>query len=381
VDHAVTPRAEVPLSGLTTLELGGPARALVEIEREGDLVEALRWAGAEGLPAIVLGGGSNVVVADDGYPGLVVRMATRGVDARRDADETSVLVTAAAGEVWDDFVAGAVEERWGGLECMSGIPGTVGATPIQNVGAYGQEVGDVVVSARVLDRGTFGIRELSGEECGFGYRDSVFRRASQRFVVLAVTYRLRPHAPGTVRYSELARHLGPGSAAPSLAAVREAVIELRRSKSMVLEPSDPNRRSVGSFFVNPLVTREAAGRVVSRACELGDAVAPENVPAHEVGGGMVKLPAAWLVEHAGFPTGTRRGPVGVSSRHSLALVHHGGGTSAALISLAREIRGAVAERYGVQLEPEPVFVGFPGAGPMANSQGVPPASHLTRPVS
>ena len=338
----------MPLAPLTTLELGGRARVLAEVEEECDLVESLRWAAREALPVAVLGGGSNMVVADDGFDGLVVRVALRGIDVRAGHADDSVLVTAAAGESWDDLVDTAVGEGLAGIECLAGIPGTVGATPIQNVGAYGQEVAETIASVRALDRATLATRELAPAECGFGYRSSVFRREPGRFIVLAVTFRLSTGAPGCARYPEVARALEVAAAAPEAQAVRDAVLALRRSKSMVLDPDDENRRSAGSFFVNPVVPAAIAQRAALAAVAAGLATSPEEMPRYPVGEGSTKLSAAWLVERAGFTRGTRRGAVGISSRHSLALVHHGGGTAAELVALAREIRdrgrGAVRRR-------------------------------------
>ena len=358
-------RRDVPLGELTTLELGGSACALVEAERDAEVVEALRWAVNERLPVAVLGGGSNVVVADAGYPGLVVRVATRGIDVRAGHADDSVLVTAAAGESWGDLVDTAVGEGLAGIECLAGIPGTVGATPIQNVGAYGQEVAETITSVRALDRAMLVTRELAPAECGFGYRSSVFRREPGRFIVLAVTFRLSTGAPGCARYAEVAHALEVAAAAPEAKAVRLAVLELRRGKSMVLDPDDENRRSVGSFFVNPVVDRGVAHDVVRRALDCGAAALADEVPRFAVGEDRIKLSAAWLVERAGFPKGTRRGAVGISSRHSLALVHHGGGAAAELVALAREVRAAVTARFGIALQPEPVFIGFPTADPVS----------------
>jgi UDP-N-acetylmuramate dehydrogenase len=358
-------RTDVPLAPLTTLELGGRARVLAEVEEECDLVESLRWAAREALPVALLGGGSNTVVADDGFDGLVVRVALRGIDVRAGHADDSVLVTAAAGESWDDLVDTAVGEGLAGIECLAGIPGTVGATPIQNVGAYGQEVAETIASVRALDRATLATRELVPAECGFGYRSSVFRREPGRFIVLAVTFRLSTGAPGCARYPEVARALEVAAAAPEAQAVRDAVLALRRSKSMVLDPDDENRRSAGSFFVNPVIDHRAADEAIRRTLASGVVARADDVPRFAVGDDRAKLSAAWLVEHAGFPKGTRRGAVGISSRHSLALVHHGGGTTAELVALAREIRIAVAARFGVALQPEPVFLGFPTADPVS----------------
>lgn len=357
-------RERVPLAPLTTLGLGGPARYFLEPTSAASLAEALAWAEEAGLPLVVLGGGSNVVVADAGVDALVLRPALRGV-SRRPAEARegagTVLVTAAAGEPWDSFVRSTLSEGLAGLECLSGIPGTVGAAPVQNVGAYGREVAEVLDQVRVLDRRTLEERTLSVGECGLAYRDSRFRREPDRFVVLAVTFRLTPGGAPTVRYPELERAVAAEGARPNLVSVREAVLALRRRKSMVLEPGDPNRRSVGSFFVNPVLPAEGAERVVERAVTLGArgvASGRSDVPRFPAGEGRVKLSAAWLIEAAGFRKGERRGPVGISSRHALALVHHGGGRTADLLALAREIRDRVRERSGVVLRPEPVFLGF-----------------------
>lgn len=367
MSHAVDPAAgkravrDVPLAPLTTLELGGPARLLVEPRGEEEVRETLEWAESEGVPVAVLGGGSNLVVADAGYDGLVLRAGWRGLHVERDGD--TVHLTAAAGEPWDELVALAVAEGWAGLECLSGIPGTVGAAPIQNVGAYGQDVAGAIASVRVLARSSREPAVLSGSECGFGYRTSAVRGRSGRAVVLAVTFELRQGGLPEVRYPELAAALGR-SATPTLADVRQAVLDLRRAKSMLLEPDDPNRRSVGSFFINPTLAAGEAGVVAARACAAGAVADPSEVPRFPVPDGRVKLPAAWLVERAGFPKGTRRGPVGVSSRHALALVHHGGGTTAELLALAAEIQAAVRDRFGVALRPEPAFLGFPSPDPL-----------------
>ena len=356
-------RPDAPLAPRTTLGLGGPARWLLEAERAEDAVAALRWAAAEGVAVTILGGGSNVVVADAGVDGLVLRLGLRGRELRP-ADGT-VLLTAGAGEPWDRLVEATVEEGLAGLECLSGIPGTVGASPIQNVGAYGQEVADVLHAVRVLDRKTLEERTLTPSECAFGYRDSRFRRHPDRFAVLSATFRLVPGGEPALRYPELARAVGEGGRAPDLRRVRETVLALRRSKSMVIEAGDENRRSVGSFFVNPVVPAAEAERVAERAAVLGVAADPSEMPRFPSGApGELKLSAGWLIEAAGFAKGERRGPVGLSSRHALALVHHGGGTTAQLLGLAREIRDRVEERFGVRLRPEPIFLGFEDREPL-----------------
>jgi UDP-N-acetylmuramate dehydrogenase len=355
-------RAGATLAPLTTLGLGGAARCLVEIECADAAVEAVRWARKGGLSVEVLGGGSNVVVADRGFAGLVLRVANRGIGIARAGD--AAVVTAAAGEPWDELVRLAVGERLAGLECLAGIPGAVGATPIQNVGAYGQEVAAVIAGVRVLDLETLEERTLPAAACGFGYRTSRFRERPGRHLVLEVSYRLREGGAPTLAYGELRRALAVTGAAPSLAEVRDAVLALRRSKSMVLDPSDADTRSAGSFFVNPVVDAAVRADLDRRAREAGALAEGDRVPTYPVGQGLTKVPAGWLIERAGFPKGLRRGPVGISSKHALALVHYGGGTSAELVALAREIRDGVEERFGITLQPEPVFLGFDSANPL-----------------
>jgi UDP-N-acetylmuramate dehydrogenase len=346
----------VPLAPLTTLELGGPARHLVEADDDDTVVEALRWAEARGLPALILGGGSNVVIGDGGWDGLVVRVATRGRRVDDPGGDGTVAFTAAAGEPWDDVVAESVTRGLAGLECLSGIPGLVGATPIQNVGAYGQEVADTIRSVKVLDRASKRVFELAPAACGFGYRDSAFKRDPDRHVVQAVTFALRPGGAPTLRYRELADAIG-AAAPPSLAEVRATVLALRGKKSMLIVDGDPNRRSVGSFFTNPVVPAAEADAVAARAIALGAIATPAEMPRWPAPGGAVKLSAGWLIERAGIRKGQRRGAVGVSTAHALALVHHGGGSTAALLELAHEVGDAVHARLGMTLVPEPTMIG------------------------
>ncbi|HPS78913.1 MAG TPA: UDP-N-acetylmuramate dehydrogenase [Thermoanaerobaculaceae bacterium] len=353
----------VAMTPFTTLGLGGAARFLVPVGGESEAVEAARWAAGHRVALHVLGGGSNLVIADSGVDGLVVRTAGRGVEVAGGAGE--VLATAAAGEPWDELVARCVAEGWQGIECLSGIPGTVGATPIQNVGAYGQEVADIIRAVRVLDLRTLACRTLPARDCAFSYRHSVFRQQPGRLLVLTVTFALCPGGAPVLRYAELERAVAAGHAAPTLRAVREAVLELRRGKSMLVEPNDPFSRSVGSFFVNPVVDLAIASGVAARAVAGGLVADAQAVPRHDTADGRVKLSAAWLVEKAGFPRGTRRGTVGVSLHHALALVHHGSGTAAELVALARDIRAAVRTRFGIDLQPEPIFWGFPTPDPTA----------------
>ncbi|HLI40192.1 MAG TPA: UDP-N-acetylmuramate dehydrogenase [Streptosporangiaceae bacterium] len=341
------------LADCTTLGVGGPARRFIRAGTEADLVEAVRAADQRGEPVLLLGGGSNVVVADEGFDGTVIQVATRGVG--RDGEPGTV--TAAAGEDWDGLVARTVAEGLAGLECLSGIPGLVGATPIQNVGAYGQEVSQVLTCVRGYDRVAQQITAMPNERCGFGYRTSGFRRDPGRFVVLSVTFRLavRPlSAP--VRYPELADVLGVrvGDRVPG-AEARSAVIELRQRKGMVVDPADPDTRSVGSFFVNPVLDQAALAAVEAAArarCGAG-----ARVPRFDAGDGLVKVPAAWLIERAGFGRGYGRGGARISTKHALALVNSGSATAADVIALAREIRDGVRGAFGISLAPEPVLVG------------------------
>ena len=340
----------VPLAPRTTLRLGGPARTLVEAATEAELVEAVRGADAAGEPLLVLAGGSNVVIADAGFDGLVVRVATTGVRREAGADGRERL-TVAAGEPWDAVVAGAVADGLAGIECLSGIPGSTGATPIQNVGAYGQEVASTITSVRVLDRRTGTVEEPPPAACGFAYRSSGFKHAAGH-VVLAVTFELeRSDSSGPLRYGELARSLGlePGAGAP-LADVRDTVLALRRGKGMVLDAADHDTWSAGSFFTNPVLEADAFAALEARA-----GAPPPRFPEPD---GRIKTSAAWLIERAGFTKGDARGPVALSSKHALALTNRGGATAEGLVGFAREIAAQVERQLGVALVPEPVLVGL-----------------------
>ncbi|HXI55010.1 MAG TPA: UDP-N-acetylmuramate dehydrogenase [Polyangia bacterium] len=345
----------VPLASLTTLQLGGPARFFLPAADEATVLDGLRWAAERGLAAFVLGSGSNLVVADAGFDGLVIHLQSRGV-VHAPAAADLALVQAQAGEPWDAFVADTVTRDLAGLECLSGIPGLTGATPIQNVGAYGQEVADTIRSVRAVDRQTLAIVDLPASACAFGYRDSLFRRQPQRYVVLSVTFGLRPGGAPELRYAELATALA-GVARPSLAEVRATVLRLRRSKSMVIDPADPNRRSVGSFFTNPIVAVTDAETLVDRLLATGFISSAGELPRFPTSDGRIKLSAGWLIERAGISKGLRQGAVGVSTRHALALVHHGGGTTAELLALAARVRRAVTDQFGIVLQPEPIFLG------------------------
>lgn len=336
------------LADHTTLRVGGPAQRFVTATTEEELLAAVREADADATPVLVLGGGSNLVVADEGFAGTVVAVATRGVRPDVDPEEAvacgGVMVEVAAGEGWDALVARAVEAGWAGIEALAGIPGAVGATPIQNVGAYGQEVASTIASVRVWDRVDSRVLTLANAECGFGYRHSRFKTEPGRFVVLSVTFQLRVGTLGEpVRYAELARALGVevGQRAP-LADVRAAVLGLRRGKAMVLDAADHDTWSAGSFFTNPVVAP-------------GDL--PEGAPAWPQPDGRVKTSAAWLIEHAGFGKGHGSGPATLSTRHTLAVTNRGAARAADVLALAREVRDGVEARFGVRLVNEPVLVG------------------------
>ena len=347
-----------PLSELTTLRLGGPPARLVDARSEGELVALVREADAAGEPLLVLAGGSNVVVADAGFDGTVVRVATEGIEQVRRSDGR-VWLEVQAGENWDALVELCVTGGLAGVEALSGIPGSVGATPIQNVGAYGQEIADVLTGVRAMDRLSGEIHALEVEQCLFDYRTSVFKRDPGRWLVLGVTLALEPTGESEpVRYAELARRLGvsEGDRAP-LADVRAAVLGLRRGKGMVLDPADPDTFSAGSFFTNPILRSGAFDDLVSRAAErLDPGALPPSWPASHHR--YVKTSAAWLIERAGFTRGYGNASgIAISSKHSLALTNRGAGTTAELVALAKEIAGGVRESFGVDLVPEPVFVG------------------------
>jgi len=372
---ALTVREQVNLAGYTTLGVGGPAARFIDAGTDDQIIAEVRDADATGEPVLVLGGGSNLVVADEGFPGTVVHVATTGL--RTDpGHEGGVTVAVAAGEDWDRMVERCVAEGLSGIECLSGIPGLAGATPIQNVGAYGQEVSETVVAVRAYDRLRDTTVTLANAECGFGYRTSAFKRstgpqrgrasldsaaATGRFVVLGVTFRLRRDPlSAPVRYGELARMLGTGDGGRApLADVRSAVLALRRGKGMVLDPADPDTRSAGSFFTNPVLDQGQLADVQRRAAaKTGRAAGEVSVPHFPAEDGQVKVPAAWLIEQAGFGKGyPGDGGARISSKHTLALVNPGGASSASLVGLAREIRDGVRQAFGVDLVNEPVLVG------------------------
>lgn len=342
------------LADLTTLRVGGPARRVVDVETEADLIDAVRTADAAGEPLLVLGGGSNVLVSDAGFDGVVVRDARRGIVTEDAYACAGASVTVPAGQPWDDVVLRAVASTWVGIEALSGIPGSTGATPVQNVGAYGQQVSDVISTVRVWDRALARVRTLAFGDLAFSYRNSLLKRSlgefgpTPRYVVLDVTFQLRfGDLSAPIRYGELARRLDvdPGERAP-LAEVREAVLELRRGKGMVLDAADPDTWSAGSFFTNPILSADGAARL------------PDGAPRYPAEDGAVKTSAAWLIERSGFPKGFGLpGPAALSTKHTLALTNRGDARAEDLLALARRVRDGVHDTFGVDLVPEPVLVG------------------------
>ena len=341
----------VSLAPLTTLRVGGPARYFVEARNEEMVLEGVAFARASALPLFVLGGGSNLVVADRGWPGLVVKIGISGIEAQ--SAGSTVLFEVGAGENWDVFVAEAVRRNCAGIECLSGIPGCVGGTPVQNVGAYGQEVSETIESVRALDLKTDRVLDLDGEACVFGYRSSVFNTSEcGRYIILRVRFRLRQNGDPTLKYADLKHHFAGAATPPSLAEVREAVREIRLRKGMLIVPDDPDCRSAGSFFKNPVLNdsqfQELARRAESKGLEI------PSYPSLD----SRKIPAAWLVEHSGFAKGYLLGAAGISHRHALALINTGTASAGDIVRLKEQIQRGVRDNWGIALETEPVFVGF-----------------------
>ncbi len=345
-------REQVPLAPLTTLGVGGPARYFAEARSESEVREAIEFARSRALSLFVLGGGSNVLVADAGFNGLVLKVDLRGVERAVVGDDVTFRV--AAGEDWDAFVLRTVEEDYAGLECLSGIPGSVGGTPVQNVGAYGQEVSETIREVTALDRQTLGLRTFSNAECRFAYRTSVFNTTERgRYIILSVLFLLRRGGKPAIRYADLQKAFGGGSVEPTVQRVRDAVREIRRSKAMLIVPGDDGCRSAGSFFKNPIVSQTEFAELETKLSSRG-----MSLPSYPASDGFRKLSAAWLVEHAGFTKGYSRGAAGISRRHALAIVNRGGATAAGIVALKDEIQSRVLEEFGVRLQPEPVFLGF-----------------------
>jgi len=349
-------RENVPLAPMTTLGIGGPARYFADITDNEALLAGVNWAASRDVPMFVLGGGSNIVVADRGFPGLVLRVCIRGIVTKLDGDH--VELTAGAGEEWDPLVARSAANNWTGWECLSGIPGRVGATPIQNVGAYGQDTSETLIWVEAFDLNTRKLVRLSASDCEFGYRSSRFKkRDRERFIITRVSYRLKVGGAPAIRYPELQRHLaGRGLNTPASADVRESVLAIRRGKAMVIDPSEPDSRSAGSFFVNPTVTVEGFSRMKSLSepwLHPG-----EEIPSYPAGDNLLKLPAGWLIEHAAIKRGYIHGNVGTSSKHALAIINRGGGTAKEILELKELIQSLVLQRFGIELTPEPVLIGF-----------------------
>jgi UDP-N-acetylmuramate dehydrogenase len=343
---------EVPLAPYTTFQIGGPARWFAEALSEDDIAAGIAFATERKLPLFILGGGSNLLVSDSGFSGLVLRIALRGIRSTEERGRS--IISAAAGEDWDGLVAYAVAAGLAGVECLSGIPGTVGGTPVQNVGAYGQEVSQTIVTVRAFDRKTLQFVDLAASDCGFSYRRSIFNSSQRdRYVVSRVHYALHKDAPASFVYADVARYFAARDVtAPTLVEVREAVRSIRAQKGMLLMTGDADCRSAGSFFKNPVVP---ASVVDSLAQDLG--VDKQSIPAYPAPQGEVKLSAAWLIERAGFAKGYALGKAGISSRHTLALINRGGASASEVTALRDQVIAAVASRFAVRLEPEPVWLG------------------------
>jgi UDP-N-acetylmuramate dehydrogenase len=345
-------RENVPLAPFTTLRIGGMARYFVSATSEDEVMAAFDFAESRDLRLFVLGGGSNILVADTGFDGLVLQVAPKGIFEWREGEGT-VYITAQAGEDWDEFVAFCVSKNLQGIECLSGIPGFVGGTPVQNVGAYGQEVSETIVSVRVFDRKRRQILTLSNADCGFAYRTSIFNTAARDiFIVLAVTYALKVGGSPKIAYKDL--HNVFGERFPSLTETRDAVLKIRRAKSMVIDEADPNSCSAGSFFKNPVISQEEFAHVQKVSEQMGFGL----VPTFPATNGRVKVPAAWLIERTGFSKGYKKGKAGLSANHTLAVINLGDATAADVLALKEEIEDRVKGVFSISISPEPVFIGF-----------------------
>jgi UDP-N-acetylmuramate dehydrogenase len=346
-------RENVLLAPLTTLGVGGPARYFSEAATEAEVMEAVGFARSRKLQLFVLGGGSNLVIADAGFGGLALKIGIAGVSHFTPPTGDTIFL-AGAGCDWDSFVAQTVEANCAGLECLSGIPGSVGGTPVQNVGAYGQDVSETITEVRALDLESLAIVTLSNADCGFAYRSSIFNSTQRgRYIVLQVALGLRRNGNATIRYADLEKHFAGRSSEPTLQQVRDAVREIRHRKAMLIIPGEEDARSAGSFFKNPVVPQAVSEELTARLASQG--LTLMSYPATE---GSRKIPAAWLVEHAGFLKGYSRGRAGISHKHALAIVNRGGASAAEIIALKDEIQAGVLDKFGIELQPEPVFVGF-----------------------
>lgn len=342
----------VPLAQFTTLGVGGPARFFVEALSTAEVREAVAYAKSHNVPLFILGGGSNLVVSDAGWPGLVLKVSIPGINHRH--GHGTAYFDAGAGESWDDFVSIVVQHRCAGVECLSGIPGSVGATPVQNVGAYGQEVSDTITTVVALDLQTGQEEEFEKEDCRFGYRTSVFNTSARGgYVILRVTFALTHDGEPRITYGDLKKYFAGLERKPTVAEVREAVLEIRASKAMLIRRGDEDFKSAGSFFKNPVLSGPGFERLQQKAAARG-----LEIPSYPALAAQRKVSAAWLVEHAGFSKGYSNGHVGISRKHALAIVNRGGATAAEIVSFKDEIQQRVAEQWGVRLETEPVMVGF-----------------------
>jgi len=347
---SVSIQQNIPLAPYTTLRIGGPARYFAQVQTEAELLEAVTFARERSLPIFVLGGGSNLLVSDSGFSGLVLHISIHQPVASTTRDGF-LHETVPAGIEWNDFVLSICEQGISGIECLAGIPGSIGGTPVQNVGAYGQEVSETIASVRALDLETLEFVELSNQQCGFAYRQSIFNTTHRgRYIVTAVTFRFDPDAKPRLTYADLTRHFG--SAQPTPIEVYFAVRDIRHSKGMLLVDGEPDCRSAGSFFKNPIVD----SRVLDRIASTLD-IAKEKIPHWPADNNRIKLPAAWLLERAGFVKGYAMGNAGISSRHTLALINRGSATSADITALRDTIRATVQQRFGILLEQEPVQLG------------------------
>jgi len=343
----------VPLAPMTTLGVGGPARYFFEAHSEQQVRDALIFARERDLQLFVMGGGSNLLVSDSGFAGLVLKIGLLGI-TQRSLSRDVVRFDVAAGEHWDAFVAGTVQSRCAGLECLSGIPGTVGGTPVQNVGAYGQEVRDTICEVRALHVATLESVAMTNEDCKFGYRSSRFNTVDRgEYVITRASFSQLHGGKPKLAYGDLKSHFANHPGEPTLRETREAVLEVRRRKAMVIEPGNADSRSVGSFFKNPVIAEQQYGHLAEQLSGRG-----WQMPSYPAGEGLRKVPAAWLLEHAGFHKGYAKGAVGISSRHTLALVNRGGARAAEIVALKDEIQARIRDEFGIELQPEPVFVGF-----------------------
>jgi UDP-N-acetylmuramate dehydrogenase len=355
--QALSIRENVVLAPYTTLGVGGPARFLASIKHEDQIPEALEYARVHGCPVFVLGGGSNILASDSGFPGLVVRMEIRGIHPLD--EDNSEFVSVAAGEDWDGFVQRCVDQNLAGLECLSGIPGTMGGAPVQNIGAYGEEVSDVILSIRALDLETNSIEELSGRDCRFGYRSSIFNTTHKdRYIILKVAFSMRPYGKPRIDSHDLRDHFAGRSKTPSIGEVRRAVIKIRDSKGMVLNQNEADPKSAGSFFKNPILDPEQVLELENAVRDRGLLAPAENLPRFDAPSGKEKLAAAWFVERAGFEKGYTKGNVGISPKHALALINLGGAKAREFIDLMGRIQEKVEKKFGLELQPEPTLLGF-----------------------